>query len=78
MIFENIKELETINEAMSNHGFKIDELMASLAQPCQSMIKRCLWLGKNIKCSKIFHISRTSEGFCCSFNHNNVGIQRYM
>ena len=28
----------------------------------------CLWKGRQVNCSEIFHIRKTDNGFCCSFN----------
>ena len=35
---------------------------------CEDMFLLCLWKGKKVNCSEIFHIRKTDNGFCCSFN----------
>lgn len=43
--------------------------MLELMQPCENMIKHCLWLGKAVPCDSLFRITMSAEGFCCSFNN---------
>lgn len=38
-------------------GHQIDDLFQS-----------CTWQGKPLKCKDIFHLQKTEEGFCYSFN----------
>ena len=35
---------------------------------CEDMFLMCLWKGRQVNCSEIFHIRKTDNGFCCSFN----------
>ena len=35
---------------------------------CEDMFLLCIWIGKQLNCSEIFHIRKTDNGFCCSFN----------
>ena len=36
------------------------------------LLKKCVWHGKKINCSKLFKPIPTDIGICCSFNHKNV------
>ncbi|KAL1457066.1 hypothetical protein WDU94_001739 [Cyamophila willieti] len=46
----------------------VKNFMIKVTQPCDSMIRLCLWHGDPINCSRIFYPSLTDEGMCCSFN----------
>ena len=39
---------------------------------CEDMFLMCLWKGRQVNCSEIFHIRKTDNGFCCSFNALNL------
>lgn len=43
-----------------------------LAHPCESMIKKCKWLGQDYDCREIFQMILTSEGYCCAFNYEGT------
>ena len=36
------------------------------------LLKKCVWHGKKMNCSKLFKPIPTDIGVCCSFNHKNV------
>lgn len=43
--------------------------MKAVAQPCSAMISSCTWKTKNYNCSKLFHLMKTTTGYCCAFNY---------
>lgn len=49
-------------------GYNSETLMQALAQPCENLLKKCLWLGREVPCKSLFRIIEAAEGFCCSFN----------
>ena len=42
---------------------------------CSDMIVSCHWQGTPHKCSELFDVRRTDDGFCCSFNTMAVDEQ---
>lgn len=58
-----------IFESLVKLNYTIDKLMRTLAQPCESLLKKCYWLGKATNCSEIFRTTTSGFGFCCSFNY---------
>ena len=50
-------------------GYSTETMMFELRQPCDRLLKQCIWLGKATRCDHLFRTSRGSEGFCCSFNY---------
>ncbi|XP_033210034.1 pickpocket protein 28-like [Belonocnema kinseyi] len=67
---ENFTHVPAILESL---GLSTEELMKYLMQPCEKMLLHCGWLDKIYDCNKIFKVSKTSEGFCCSFNYHFLG-----
>ncbi|XP_055621968.1 sodium channel protein Nach-like [Toxorhynchites rutilus septentrionalis] len=49
-------------------GYTPAKMLLELSQPCGSLIKYCYWLEAEVSCAKHFQITKTHEGFCCSFN----------
>ena len=37
-------------------------------QTCNEMILECYWFGAKYKCTELFDVRPTDNGFCCSFN----------
>ena len=77
------KEFGTID--MEKSYQKLFEIMWYSQMPCfdvqgvtsevqdeMSMVKRCLWKGKDISCSAIFDTRPTDRGMCCTFNMEKV------
>lgn len=62
-------ELTMVLESL---GVTIKQLMKIVMQPCNEMMKKCFWLNLPIPCEKLFSVSRSSEGFCCSFNYKGI------
>lgn len=42
--------------------------MKKLMYPCTKLMVKCRWEGRIIDCKKLFKISETYQGYCCSFN----------
>lgn len=57
--------------AMDMHNYSYDRLMFHLMQPCDEMLLQCSWLNRIRPCNEMFKVSRTTKGFCCSFNTIN-------
>lgn len=62
-------ELEQLRRAFVQFNITVDQLLLDLMQPCENLVKQCLWLNKPMPCSELFQISMTSLGACCSFNY---------
>lgn len=53
-------------------------LMLEVMQPCENMIKYCMWLGKELPCDSLFRVTVSTEGFCCSFNNKALKYKLQM
>lgn len=69
-------ELQEFRRAMARMNWTIEDVMFSIMQPCDRMLRKCLWLNKMIPCNKLFQVSKTTQGFCCSFNYK--GTPKYL
>ena len=49
-------------------GKDLSNLMKTVAPDCKRMALVCRWHGEFRKCSDLFTITKTDDGFCCSFN----------
>ncbi|XP_052132622.1 sodium channel protein Nach-like [Frankliniella occidentalis] len=59
---ERLVRLLTYNNVTS------DVLTESLSQPCEDLIERCSWEGREVNCSRVFTRTMSYLGYCCSFN----------
>lgn len=66
--FDEIEASLELERAMDLHNYTYDKLMRLLMQPCDQMIVQCSWLNRNRPCNEMFGVSKTTKGFCCSFN----------
>lgn len=64
-------EYQEFETAIVQLGYTIDTLMLAVMHPCDKMVIRCGWEQIQIPCVNIFRASRTSEGYCCSFNYKS-------
>lgn len=64
-------EYQEFETAIVQLGYTIDTLMLALMHPCDKMLIRCGLKQIQIPCEKLFRASRTSEGYCCSFNYKS-------
>ncbi|XP_058456866.1 sodium channel protein Nach-like [Malaya genurostris] len=70
--FEQEMPLQMENEKLLGQlGYNPGKMMQDLHQPCKQLIKNCYWLGAEVACTKLFHVTKTHVGYCCSFNANN-------
>lgn len=76
LIYPEFVDDEFLNmfRLLQEAGYTPDSLMSELAQPCDRLLKRCLWKGTESPCSELFKLSRSSEGICCSFNYKALRI----
>lgn len=71
-IFDQAPEVESFRQAMDAFGYTPETLMKDLMQPCDRLIRQCYWLNQEVNCSKLFYLSKSTEGFCCSFNYKGL------
>lgn len=62
-------------EILQALNYTSETLMLELMEPCTFMMQNCSWLGKYVPCATLFRISKSSEGYCCSFNYKG---QKYL
>ena len=43
-------------------------LFAEVMPSCSEFLIQCWWRGEERKCSDLFEVRKTDEGFCCSLN----------
>lgn len=65
-------ELHELERAMAHFNWTSEILLEKLMQPCDRMLMKCLWLNENIPCERLFKVSKTTQGFCCSFNYKGT------
>lgn len=63
-----------IFEILQSYNYTAESLMYELMEPCSFMMQKCAWLGNAIPCEKLFKVSKSTEGFCCSFNY--IGLKK--
>ena len=61
-----------VYEAIEGMGYTSEKMMLELMQPCEVMLQRCYWLGKQKPCKTLFRPVKSSEGYCCSFNYRGI------
>lgn len=66
--FDEIEYSLELERAMEYHNYTYEKLMFHLMQPCDQMLLQCVWLKRIRPCNEMFDVSRTTHGFCCSFN----------
>lgn len=69
-------ELLEFRRAMKQYNWTVEDILVKIMHPCNRMLKKCMWLAKEIPCDKLFRISKTTQGFCCSFNYK--GMPKYL
>lgn len=65
-------ETKEVRRAMIPLNWTIETYMLSVMQPCNRMLRKCLWLNEKIPCDQLFVVSKTTQGFCCSFNYKGT------
>lgn len=68
-------ELLEFRRAMNQYNWTVEDILVKIMHPCNQMLKKCMWLAKEIPCDKLFRVSKTTQGFCCSFNYE--GMPKY-
>lgn len=68
----HFKEIEL---ELRQSGYMVDNLMKEVTQPCAEMLTECNWLSDRVDCERLFHLSLTSEGYCCSFNYFGPAVE---
>lgn len=63
-----------ISLILEDMGYTTETLMMELVQPCDHMVKMCFWKGNEYPCYKLFKLSRSTEGICCSFNYKAIKL----
>lgn len=56
-------------------GYTVESLFRIGMQPCRTMLKLCFWYNIQMPCEKLFIVTKSTEGFCCSFN--NILAMKY-
>nr|CAD7260331.1 unnamed protein product [Timema shepardi] len=68
----NISRLRTLQSILDLNKIKAKDIMTEVTAACEDLIIQCRWKKRSVKCSSIFKLFKTYEGFCCSFNY--VGV----
>lgn len=66
--FKEIKDSLELERAMKHFNYTYDKLLYLLMQPCDRMLVQCAWLNQIQPCNEMFGISKSTKGYCCSFN----------
>lgn len=70
---DSYAEPEDFNEIRSvllERNYTTESFMMEVTQPCENLLQSCVWGEQEVPCGDIFRMTRSSEGFCCSFNYN--------
>ncbi|XP_063907596.1 sodium channel protein Nach-like [Zophobas morio] len=62
----------SIVKVLERAGYNTEKIMHQVAHPCHVMITDCYWNNQEKNCSTMFHLVKTSSGFCCSFNYRGL------
>nr|CAD7570917.1 unnamed protein product [Timema californicum] len=68
----NISRLRIFQSILDLNKIKAKDIMTEVTAACEDLIIQCRWKKRSVKCSSIFKLFKTYEGFCCSFNY--VGV----
>lgn len=62
------EKTKTITDALFTLGYTPQKFLHEMMQPCNKMLKKCLWYDRVTPCDTLFYVTKSSRGFCCSFN----------
>ncbi|RVE45032.1 hypothetical protein evm_010311 [Chilo suppressalis] len=65
----SIGNFTNIMKILKNHYYTMDSIMEEVHQKCEDLLVHCSFNTKEKKCSDLFTMIKTSEGFCCAFNY---------
>ena len=68
---EKIDDSE-LDEILNKMKGDVAKLMGMVAPSCKRMALICRWQGEYRNCSEMFKVTKTDNGFCCSFNTISV------
>ncbi|XP_017077784.1 sodium channel protein Nach isoform X2 [Drosophila eugracilis] len=68
---EDIDQMESV---LSLNNLTIQQFVEHLRWDCNEILYRCRFNGNILDCSKIFQLSKTFFGHCCSFNLRQKGL----
>nr|XP_023014214.1 sodium channel protein Nach-like isoform X2 [Leptinotarsa decemlineata] len=68
----NLEKSIRITRILEREGYNTNKLMDRLAQPCSSMLRKCEWRATEVDCHKLFKKTKTTGGFCCSYNYQGA------
>ncbi|XP_067633154.1 sodium channel protein Nach [Eurosta solidaginis] len=70
--FEN--SMEQIENLMEYNNISVMTFMENLQWKCKDILFRCSFQGQTRDCNELFKRSKSSFGYCCSFNIDQDGI----
>ncbi|XP_055542870.1 sodium channel protein Nach-like [Wyeomyia smithii] len=65
----NEREYYELHNILRINNLEVAQLMGEIAQPCSSLLARCMWKGTLWRCENLFQTINSTEGMCCSFNY---------
>ncbi|XP_053692037.1 sodium channel protein Nach-like [Sabethes cyaneus] len=65
----NETEYIRLHSILRANNLDVAQLMGEIAQPCSSLLVRCMWKGTLWRCENLFQTVNSTEGMCCSFNY---------
>ncbi|XP_076658617.1 sodium channel protein Nach-like [Halictus rubicundus] len=66
---EGYTEISRLLSIFYGGHYNISEIMEYLTPECSSLLMTCVLRGEEKNCSDIFSVSKTQDGFCCTFNY---------
>lgn len=56
-------------DVLARMNYTTARMMFELMLPCTKLVHLCNWQGIAMPCERLFRVSTSADGFCCSFNY---------
>lgn len=68
----NVTELMYLEKVLEYNDYTTPvAYMRRITINCNELLIKCKWNAEEIDCMRLFTMSYTTDGLCCSFNQNN-------
>lgn len=66
-------EIELMESLLVHNNLSMHQLVDHLRWDCDELLSRCRLRGEIMDCNRLFQLSQTFFGHCCSFNLRQSG-----
>ncbi|XP_017835494.1 sodium channel protein Nach [Drosophila busckii] len=67
-------EIELMESILLHNNLSMHQFVDQLRWDCHEILHRCRYQGEVMDCTKLFKLSKTFFGHCCSFNLRQIGF----